>query len=477
MVRIVILICVASALAGCASGKSRIEAALPDMPDGWTALETEGAPPGNWLAGFGDPFLTEIAREALAHNNDIGAAAARLQAARATADRAGAARLPSADLEPGAIYSNTFVETGPGSTVRVDGTTLSLGLQTSWEVDIWGRLTDRTRGAAADADAAAWDLAALRLSIAGAVAQAWFGLVEARMLTDLAERDLENKERSLRLIFRRYRRGLSSSLDVRLARSERAARQAALEQRRFQQSAAARRLEVLLGRYPGAEIEAAARLPALPPLAGAGIPSEVLVRRPDLLAAERRLAAAGFRVRAARKALLPRLTLTGTLDTGGPDFEDLLDPKNLAANVIGGLLQPVFRGGALRADIRIERAQAEAALYDYAAAALTAFQEVEDALTAEASLASQAEARKIAFEEAVEAEKLAERQYTSGVANIFNLLDAQARRFSAEITYISIRAERLANRVRLYLALGAPHLPGAPEGGVRAAYRLEGGGQ
>ncbi len=261
---------------------------------------------------------------------------------------------------------------------------------------------------------------------------------------------------------------------MRLARSERAARRAALDRRRLQEAAAARRLEVLLGRYPGAEIEAAAEIPELPPFSGAGIPTQVLVRRPDLQAAERRLAAAGFRVRAARKALLPRLTLTGTADTSGPDFEDLLDPKNLAANVIGGLLQPVFRGGALRADIRIERARAEAALYDYAAAALTAFQEVEDALTAEDSLDSQADALKTAFEEAVEAEKLAERQYTSGVANIFNLLDAQARRFTAESNYISVRAERLTNRVRLYLALGAPHLS-EPQAGGRAAYRFDGG--
>ncbi|MFP4002563.1 MAG: TolC family protein, partial [Alphaproteobacteria bacterium] len=214
MVRIVFLLCALSAVASCASGAPRIEAALPQMPDGWRASGAEDAsPPEDWLTGFDDETLTRVAREALAHNNDIGAAAARLKAARASAVRVGAARWPTADLEPGAVYSNSFVETGPGSTVRVDGTTLSLGLQTSWEVDIWGRLTDETRGATADADAAAWELAALRLSIAGAVAQAWFGLIEAHLLTDLAERDLENKERSLRLIFRRYRRGLSSSLD------------------------------------------------------------------------------------------------------------------------------------------------------------------------------------------------------------------------------------------------------------------------
>lgn len=450
---------------------------MPELPGGWMALEVQGDAPRNWLEDFDDPAIVAIAREALEHNNDIGAAAARLKAARATARRVGAARLPAADVNPSVVYSNSFVETGPGSTVRVDGTTLSLGLQTSWEVDIWGRLTDETRGAAADADAAGWDLAALRLSIAGAVTQAWFDLIEAHLLTGVAERDLENKEGSYRLIFRRYRRGLSSSLDVRLARSDRASRRATLALRRQQEAAAARRLEVLLGRYPGAEIATAEVLPDLPPLPGAGVPSQILARRPDLQAAERRLAAAGFRVRAARKALLPRLTLTGTMDTRGPDFEDLLDPKRLAGNVIGGLLQPVFRGGALRADIKFERAQAEAALYDYAAAALTAFQEVEDALTAEASLSAQAEALKTALEEAVEAEKLAERQYTRGVTNIFNLLDAQARRFSAESSYISIQTDRLTNRVQLYLALGVPHLlqpPPGPDGIERTAYQPNG---
>lgn len=480
MKRLILVIGVGYALGGCAAVDTSVDAVLPAVPEGWAALdEAAAAPPGAWLDRFGDGTLTSLVREALVRNTDLGQAAARLEQARASARVAGATRWPTLDAGPGATYTNVPVDTGTG-VMRTDGTVLNLGLQTAWEVDVWGRLTDSTRAAVADADAAAADLAAAQLSTAGAVAQAWFGLIEAHLQTDLARRDLETKNGSLRLINRRYARGVSSSLDVRLARSERANRLSVLAQRRRQEAEAARSLEVLLGRYPSAELAAAADLPDLSALEGAGYPEDVLASRPDLQAAERRLAAAGLRVRAARKALLPRLTLSGTVDTSGPDFKDLIDPKTLAGNLIGGLLQPIFRGGALLAGIKIEKAQAEAALYDYAGRALAAFQEAEDALAGEARLAEQEAAQNVALKEAIEAEKLAERQYRQGVANIFNLLDAQTRRFSAESSYVSIRAARVNNRVRLYLALGAPYLANtaaSPSAAGLAAHGSKGEGE
>ncbi len=215
------------------------------------------------------------------------------------------------------------------------------------------------------------------------MAQAWFALIEARQQRELAERDTEARERNLRVTERRYERGVSSSLDVRLSRSALGSSRANLALRQRLELEASRALEVLLGRYPAAELEAAAALPELPPLDGAGAPGDILARRPDLIAAEARMEANGLRARAARKQLLPQLTLSSQVNTSGPELADLIDPERLAGNIVGGLLQPVFQGGRLLANSKRARAAAEAALYGYAQTVLTAYQEAENTISAE----------------------------------------------------------------------------------------------
>ncbi|GAB4531016.1 MAG: hypothetical protein Tsb0010_12550 [Parvularculaceae bacterium] len=352
-----IVISVAALCAGCATNADSWRAEeTPAPPAAWAAAsELRGGAPSDWVASFQDARLAQIINEAIAHNNDIQAAAERLAAAR------NASRVRRADLIPTidgqlngsrnaiVVDPRTAAQAGGGATAasRVYVNNFILGAQTQWELDLWGRLVDTTRAAYADAAAARADFAATRLSVAGAAAQAWFDLIEARLQRRLAERDLETQERSLRLVERRYDRGLSASLDLRLARSALATSQATLTTRRQTEAEAARALEILLGRYPRAEIEAVEVLPELRPLPGAGAPVEVLARRPDLIAAENRLEAAGFRARAARKELLPRITLSASINGSGPDFGDVVDPNRLAGNLVAGLVQPLFRGGAI----------------------------------------------------------------------------------------------------------------------------------
>lgn len=443
--------CGAALLSACAS----MDAADFDQPETapaeWSALDAGAPPTGDWVGEFHDAVLTSLISEALENNYDIAAAAARLDQARALAVQANAQRLPTLDAGgEGSYVSAENSVTG----VRNDSTVYGAGLDVSWEADLWGRLADQANAASTDLAATQADLDAARLSIAGAVAQRWFELIESRLQTDLARRDVENRERSQRFIERRYQRGVSTSLDVRLARSALASSRAALYGQIQAEDAAARALEVLLGRYPSAELQAVETLPELHALQGAGAPGELLMRRPDLQAAERRLESAGLRASQARKALLPRLTLNGSADFGGDNFEDLFDIDSIIARLIGNLTQPIFRGGELRAEVDRQNAVARERLAGYANAALGAWREAENALEAEVLLADREAALEEAMTEATRAAELAERQYNNGLRTIFDLLDAQSRRITSESQYLTASRQRVSNRVQLYLAIG-----------------------
>lgn len=491
--------------AGCASvDRELLDAQLPETPSAWAAEENVGqVPTGDWVAAFHDDTLYTLIDEALRRNNDLLAAAANLDAARAAAKAARADLLPSLNAS-GNVSRNAIVtdpsiaaQTGGASDLsglrahdleemfgvdtdgdgKLDGLdtnndgvleplpnrrvyidNFALGAQISWEIDLWGRLRDQTKAAYRDQRASLADFEYARLSIAGAVAQAWFGLIEARQQRELGERDVAARESNLRVTERRYERGVASSLDVRLARSALGTSQANLALRRRVEKESSRRLEVLLGRYPGAELEAAASLPSLPPLAGAGAPIDILTRRPDLQAAEARMEAAGLRARATAKQMLPSFTISSQISTSGPELADIIDPERLAGNIAGGLFQPLFQGGRLRANSKRARAQAEASVLSYAQTVLEAYEEAENAISAESYLAAREDALKLAYEEAAAAEELTERRYNSGAATIFDLLNAQTRRISAESSYIQAQQQRVTNRVLLYLAIGGDFL-------------------
>ena len=471
----------ATALASCASVGSDEALAPAVVPTGWQAVSDESAPgtvTANWLEELGDPAVTALAAEAIAYNNDLAASGARVRTALAQARISRSQLLPTfgvglggnSQFSSGGVQQFEDPQTGqivfvdvPGSSQDQYSTTFSI----SWDLDLWGRVLDGTRAAYADAAAQELDYAAAALSIAGGTAQTYYGLLEARLQRELAERDVATGEANLRIIERRYERGLSSSLDVRLARASLAQSQAQLVGREQAERETARRLEVLVGRYPGATLEAAGALPTVGALStpteatvGLGDPAALLFRRPDVLSSELSLKAAGLRVSEARKQLLPSISLsaraTDNFDNSGDFFETLFDPDDVFATMAANLFQPIFQGGRIRFGITAARARQEAALYQYAQTALEAFQEVEDAVAADTFLEAQLRARRLAFEEAEAAEELTERQYLNGTANVFDLISAQQRRIANESQFIAASRARLVNRVDLYLALGAP---------------------
>ena len=213
-------------------------------------------------------------------------------------------------------------------------------------------------------------------------------------------------------------------------------------------------MEILLGRYPAGLIDGDTPLPELPPIGPGGVPSDLLNRRPDVAAAEARLAAAGLRAEQARLALLPSLSLSARASTSEDALGEALDPARLAAQLISNLSAPIFNGGALQAERDAARARAETATENYVTTVLNAWNEVEDTLEADALLALQETAQLRALEEARLAEELGERQYANGLISIFNLIDLQTRRLTAESSLISARSARASNRVRYHLALG-----------------------
>lgn len=453
----------ALALAACAPSLREpprtVDLAVPSAFQAVAAEETGEYADTNWVESFGSPTLTALVNEALAHNRDLRAASARVAQARARARVAGADLWPQIGLEGQATQTRQGLRSGAERE-----TEYTAGLGVTWEADLWGRLASQQRSAALTAEGAAADYAAARLSLAGQVAESWFGLIVAQQQLELAQATVETYARSEQIVRERHQAGLASDLDLSLAISNRQSAEALARQRDQQMRESRRRLEVLLGRYPAAELASGDVLPALPARPAAGVPADVLARRPDLQAEFSRLMSSRFNTAAARRALLPRLTLTGSVADVSSNFSDAFDFKGVLATIIGNLTQPLFQGGRLRANVDLSRAQEDEAVQNYAQTVLIALREVEDALSAETILGNREAALEEAARQAANAERLAELQYTNGLSNILTLLDAQRRNLEAQSQLLDVRQIRMSNRVRLHVALGGSVQP-APTAG------------
>ncbi|MEM6651171.1 MAG: efflux transporter outer membrane subunit [Pseudomonadota bacterium] len=438
----------------------------PDAPDVWAASGVSGElPQSDWLSQFNDATLIDLVNEALVANPSIRSQYFAVQATRAQARSVFGRTLPNLSASVSGGGTSTYVAQTDD---RVSDSTYGVAGDLNWEIDLWGRLRASINAAEADLVAGEADLASARLSLAAQTASAWFDLNEALAQERVAVETFEARTRALELTERRLSRGLSSALDVRTARTTQASAEASIAGRRQASANAVRRLEILLGRYPSAELEALAILPELQPIDAAGNPTLLLTRRPDIAAAEARLTAAGLRAEQARLAMLPSLRITGTASTTEVDLADAFDPSRIAARLIAGLSAPIFNGGALDADRDAAVARAQAAVETYAATTLTAWREVEDAIAADALLAQQEDAQFRALEEARLAEELATRQYTNGLVSIFNLIDSQTRRLNAESNVIAARSARASNRVSFHLALGGGLPVPEPEAPISA---------
>jgi len=429
-------------------------------PDSWTTTVDIGPTPDYaWWSDFGDRALDEAVNTALAQNYDLQAAAARLEQAAADS------RLAAADLQPiveaglnGSRRRQNFIGFPiPGSEGRVLSTEFAnygVSLDTVWEIDLWGRLRSGVRAAMADLQSRAADLRGAQLSIAGQTVKTWFAIAEAQQQLRLAEATVASFSTSSGHVRERFEQGLRPSLDLRLSLSNLSNAEALRDLRRQQMDASIRQLEALLGRYASATLSTPSTLPDTPPGIPGGLPSELVSRRPDLIAAERRIAAASQRLNVTRSDLYPRFSLTGSAGTATGALTDLIDGNFGVWSLLGNLLQPVFQGGRLRAGIDRAEARAAEELATYANTALQAFAEVETALAAATLLAQRERHLRVSVEQSRAAESLADDRYRTGLEDYITVLESQRLALQAEGDLITARRQRLENHVDLYLALG-----------------------
>lgn len=430
-----------------------VEQALPETTEiassfgevpSWAEVVAQGAAKDGWLATFGDERLEQIVNEALQNNRELASARANLDVAAGLATQAGALLKPAVAVGGGGAST-----TRDGATSNVAGAALSA----SWELDIWGKLGATAGAAEQEYRATAADLEGARQSLVAQTAKAWFLATEANLQKLLATEAVDIYSQALEIVQTRADVGAGQPQDVYLAKAD----LAGAEERQRQASGAftqsVRSLEVMLGRYPSAELEVSQDFVSTPPGIPVGVPAELLERRPDLIAAERRIAAAFQRIEVAKAAKLPSLSLTATGGTPSSELSELLGGGSffsLGANFIA----PLDIGGGLQAQVEIETAQQEVALAAYGGIALNAFNEVESALTNESLLLEREGFLTSAVENNTGALEVTKTQYDVGQVDFLSVLQLQARTLNSRISLIRIKNARLAQRVDLHLALG-----------------------
>ncbi len=420
---------------------------ITSTPDAWSTSANEGAKTVDWVASFNDQTLQKLVEEAQANNKDLQAAAANVERSRALAAQAGASLKPALNLSSGGTRSGNADSSTASSNYNI-------GLQVDWELDLWGRIRSGSQAAAASAQAAEADYRYAQHSLAAATAKAYFTNIEANLQLDIARENLSILEETTRIVKVQYDNDVVSSQDLALARSDLATAREGLLTLEGSQRDAARALEILLGRYPSAELTVRESLPKTPSQPPVGIPSEILERRPDLIAAERRVASAFNALNQAKAARLPSISLTSSTGGSSNSLSNLLDPTNVAWQLGGNLLAPLFDGGTRRAQVEIATADQKQALAAYGQAALTAFKEVEINLDQGVVLARRISELQEAEKESKKAYRIANLRYKEGEIALLELLTIQQRVIAAKSNLTSVQRLLLEQRVNLSLALG-----------------------
>lgn len=424
-------------------------------PKQWTGtagnLLTQGeVVNGNWWTNLKDPQLNRIINQAVGSNYQVWQAKARVAQAQAQAVIAGADRLPSVS----AGTSPSATRRGAGAAGFSTTESYGLDLNISWEVDLWNRLQAQSAAARENYLASHEALRAVRQSVAAQTAKAYFTVVEARQQVNLSQKTLAVFKETARQVGNRADVGIAAPTDKFLSISNRESAAAGLAGNQEVLARSSRQLQRLTTDYPDGKVQTAGSLVNLPALPPAGVPAGLLARRPDVLAAEKRLRAAGFSVVSAQKTLLPAISLSTRLGTASNELNNILDGDFSYWSLAGNLLQPIFQGGKLRANVRLNEARQQEAANAYAQTVLTAFAEVESALAARAIINRRQAALCSAANASKSAERVSFNRYRQGVEPYLTVLESQQRTLNAASACIAARRAALENYIDLQLALG-----------------------
>jgi len=450
-----IICAVTAVLSGCTLSKAPshsqvVDSALPagtTIPSHWIAGGNRKGVEDNWLKSFHDPRLDAIVAEAIANNLDLRQAAAKVEVARQTVIIVGSQLKPQVGIDLGIAstrdddHDNWFI-----SKKGIAGA--------AWELDIWGKLRAQRGAAEAGYQATDLDYAYGLQSLAATAAKSWYLNIETVELLGIAEQTVKIYSDLLDLVKVRRDAGKVSDLDVAEASANFNEAQSNLRAAQGMCGETRRSLEVLLGRYPAAQLKVAENLSVVPPPIQAGLPSSLLERRPDMVAAERRVLEAFRSKEAARLALLPSFALN--LD-GGRLSDNLLSVLHLNPwmfHTVLGMSVPIYTGGALRAKVEIANARQQEAVAAYGAVALTSFREVENGLMNEGLFAQRLEFDRDVLQDRTEAVRLGRLKYDAGQIDLLSLLQLQAAQILSQVQVVKMRNARLANRIDLHLALG-----------------------
>lgn len=394
---------------------------------------------------FGDKTLEHLVQQAQKQNLDILLAEHRLQEAGFNTKAEGAFLYPR-------LTSSLTSNRAQGSQGAPSGS-YSPSLDASWEVDLWGKLKDGRSAAEATEQVQLEDLQAVRNSVAAQVMQAWFDVVTTYQLTAIEETRLENLQTSAENSHMNYRAGLTGLEDLSAIKRDIAQTKATIISRQSDHNDAKRVLHVLMGQYPVGDVPYDYKMPALIAPPHAGIPAEILTKRPDLRSAWQGLVAADHRVNVAHKEMFPSLNLTGSFGAQSGSFSNLLSGATIWS-LASSFTAPLFNAGELRSKKKAAQSRAEQAWIQYLQIALRAFQEVEQSLDQENLLAAQEKRQHETVLYADETAKVFEDRYRNGLVSILDYLNAQNAVFDNRIQLLNIRNMRLKNRIALALAVG-----------------------
>jgi outer membrane protein, multidrug efflux system len=467
--RAVLLSVLLSPSLACAVGPRYNPPEIP-VPRTWTEAPAGSAGAGDaalgrWWTEFQDPILDRLILGAVEGNLDLKIAAARIREARAARGIAASAGLPQVDAQ--GAYSRTKRSeavppfkstTGAGSPFGPrEQNAFEAGFDASWEIDVFGGVRRDKEAALAQVQAAEEGRRDALVTLLGDVARSYLELRGTQEQLRILEKTVRSQSDTLELAKARFEAGLGTELDVARAEGLLQATEAErpILERRARQ--AVYRLGVLLGKEPGAlasELETPRAIPPVPPEVPLMLPSELLSRRPDLRRAERELAAATARVGVARADLFPRFSIVGSFGRLSEDAGDLGSGKSQFWSVIPAVRWPIFSGGRIRANIRVQDARQEQALREYEKSVLTALEEVENALSAHA----RERARQASLRASVAANQraldLATDRYTSGLESFLSVLDAQRSVYAAEDQLVQSERNVAVNLVAVYKTLG-----------------------
>jgi len=447
-------------LAACATPPPP-QAPRVELPEAWKESAPRYAEDGRWWTIYQDAELDKLIDEAVLQNSDLRIAAARVDEARALVADAKGAQMPTVDARFAAQRQRNSQRTATFfSGIPLEYNDYRASLNVSWEVDVFGRLRSTASAAAADYQASEAARDGVRLALAAEVVKSYFSLRALDEQIAMTNRNINLREDALRLQRRRFEGGVISEYDLRQLEAEAASVRAQLpplERSRDQEEAA---LTVLLGRSPKQIFQAGVgrtqifdqglQTAVLP----AGMPSELLLRRPDLVEAERRLAASNARIAAARADMFPSISLTGLAGRESAALSDLFNGPAGIYYFVASISQPIFAGGRLQARTDAAKAREQEALAQYQKSIQNAFSEVRTALTGQARSRESFEAESTREQALAQTLRLARLRYQNGIASQLDVIDAERGLLAAQSARIeALRAHRAAI-ADLFRALG-----------------------